>query len=51
MRRVRISSCRMPLMMALLDFRLSGSTIYGTGKVFRILSMTFSEEIFSASAS
>src|SRR5271170_1433750 len=50
-RRVRISSCRMPLMMALFDLLASFGMGYGTGSVLRIFSIAFSEEIFSASAS
>jgi hypothetical protein len=51
MRRVRISSCRMRLMIALVDSTGSWGMAYGTGSVFRILSMTFSAVTFSASAS
>jgi hypothetical protein len=41
----------MPLKMALLDLVACLGILQGTGIALRILSMTFSEEIFSASAS
>lgn len=52
MRRVRISSCRMPLMIAFVDLPESaGMGDQGTGRASRILCITSSELMFSASAS